>query len=84
MHSFTTGPMLLRAEARQILISPPELARDPPAVVWEWFWRDRQDFPQPKQTGKKPSSIRAVRHMNAQLGGKPVRDALAVLRNLWG
>jgi hypothetical protein len=56
----------------------------PPAVVWDWFWRDRQDFPKPKRTGKKPRKDQAGEAAyDAELSGKPVRDALDSLRQIF-
>ena len=55
----------------------------PPAVVWDWFWRDRQDFPKPNQRGKKPRRPAGGPAYDAQLSGKPVRDALQALRQIF-
>jgi hypothetical protein len=54
-----------------------------PGLVWDWFWRDRQDFPKPKPTGKKPRTPADGAAYDAELSGKPVRDALDSLRQIF-
>ena len=52
----------------------------PPAVVWDWFWRDRSQLPSTPRKFQHSYWKQNAGHYDTLLAGKPIRETLEALR----